>query len=193
MDDHNLLSLTSISLLYHFVNVLYNWIIFLLLNTFWQEWPRLVTLCNELPYIISFDLYSLSMTLIDANEHNISVSHFLYICALFLLLYSFIHERSRLVTICNVLLYIINFELYTVSMTLFEYTEHNFSFSHDTYKWTNFTVKHVLHEWSRLVTHCNELLYNIRFVQHTVSKTIFVATEHKITVSHVLYIWTLIL
>jgi hypothetical protein len=84
MDDNNSLSLTSLSLLYRFVNVLYNWTIFLLMNTFLKEWSRLVTLCNELPYIISIDLYALSMTVIVATELNGSISHFLYIWALFL-------------------------------------------------------------------------------------------------------------
>jgi hypothetical protein len=34
MDCQNSLNLTSLSLLYRFVNVLYNWTLFLLLNTF---------------------------------------------------------------------------------------------------------------------------------------------------------------
>jgi hypothetical protein len=53
MNDHNSLGLTSLSLLYRFVNVLYNCTIFLLLNTFWKEWSRLVTLSNVLLCIIN--------------------------------------------------------------------------------------------------------------------------------------------
>jgi hypothetical protein len=122
MDGQNSLSLTSQSLLYLFVNVLYNWTLFMMLNTFWKQWSRVVTLCNELLYIISFDLYTLSMTLYYATEHNLSVSHFLYIWSLFLLLNTFLHEWSRLVMLCNELIYIISFDLYTVSMTLFDAT-----------------------------------------------------------------------
>jgi hypothetical protein len=122
MDGHNSLSLTSLSLLYRFVNVLYIWTLYLLLNTFWQERSRLVRLCNELLYIISFDLYTLSMTLLDATEHYISVSYILYIWTLFLMLNTFWHEWSRLVTLCNELLYIISFDLYTVSKTFFDAT-----------------------------------------------------------------------
>jgi hypothetical protein len=120
MHDQNSLSLTSLSLLYRFVNVLYIWILFLLLSTFWQEWSRLVTHCNELLNIISFDMCTFSMTLLDETDHNITVSHFLYIWTLFLLLKTFWYGWSRLVTLCNELHYIINFYLYTVSMTLFE-------------------------------------------------------------------------
>jgi len=67
MDGHASLSLTSLSLLYRFVNVLYIWTLFLLLNTFCHEWSRLVTLCHELLYILGFDLYTVSMTLVDAT------------------------------------------------------------------------------------------------------------------------------
>jgi hypothetical protein len=51
-----------------------------------------------------------------------------------------------------------------------------------------------LHEWSRLVTLCNELI-NIFFSLdlYTVSKSRFDATLHNLTVSHVLYMWTLFL
>jgi hypothetical protein len=38
-----------------------------LLNTFLHESSRLITLCNELLRIISFDLYTVSMTLFDAT------------------------------------------------------------------------------------------------------------------------------
>jgi hypothetical protein len=67
MDGHISLTLTSLSLLYRLVNVLYIWTLFLLLNTFCHAWSRLVTLCQELLYIFSFDLYTVSMTLVDAN------------------------------------------------------------------------------------------------------------------------------
>jgi hypothetical protein len=39
--------------------------------------------CYELLYIISFGLYAISMTLFDATEHNVSVSHIRYIWTLF--------------------------------------------------------------------------------------------------------------
>jgi hypothetical protein len=67
MDGHASLSLTSLSLLYRFVNVLYIWTLFLLLNTSCYEWSRIITLCHELLYILGFDLYSVSMTLVDAT------------------------------------------------------------------------------------------------------------------------------
>jgi hypothetical protein len=63
MDGHNSLNLTSLTLLYRFVIILYIWTIFLLLNTFWHERTCLVTHCNDLHYIISFDLHTVSMTL----------------------------------------------------------------------------------------------------------------------------------
>jgi hypothetical protein len=122
MDRHNSLSLTSLSLLYRFANVLHIWTLFILLNTFWFEWTGIVTLCNELLYITSFDLYTLSMTLFDATEHNLTVSLFRYIWTQFLLLNTFWHELSRLVKHCNELIYIISFAMYTVSMTLFDAT-----------------------------------------------------------------------
>jgi hypothetical protein len=74
-----------------------------------------VTLCYVLLYIINFDLYTFSITLFDATEHILSVSHFRYIWTLFLLLNTFWHEWLRLVTPRNELLYIISFDLYTVS------------------------------------------------------------------------------
>jgi hypothetical protein len=67
--------------------------------------------------IISFDLHTLYKTLFDATEHNVSVSHFRSIWTLFLLLKTFYHEWSSLVTLCNELLYNTNIELYTVSVT----------------------------------------------------------------------------
>jgi hypothetical protein len=67
MDDHASLTLTSLSLYYRFVNVLYIWRLFVLLNTFCHAWSRLVTLCHELLYVLGFDLYTVSMTLVYAT------------------------------------------------------------------------------------------------------------------------------
>jgi hypothetical protein len=67
MDGHASLSLTSLSVLYRIVNVLYIWTQFLLLNTFCHGWSRLVTLCHELPYILGFDLYTVCMNLVDVT------------------------------------------------------------------------------------------------------------------------------
>jgi hypothetical protein len=53
----------------------------------------------------------------DATENNLSFSHFRYIWTLLLLLNTILHEWSRLVTLCNELLCIICFDLYTVSKT----------------------------------------------------------------------------
>jgi hypothetical protein len=67
MDGHNSFNLTSLSLLYRFVNIRYIWTLVLLMNTYCHEWSRLVTLCNELPCIFGFDLYTVSMILFDLN------------------------------------------------------------------------------------------------------------------------------
>jgi hypothetical protein len=67
MDGHASLTLTSLSLLYRLVYVLYIWTLFSLLNTFCHAWSRLVPLCHELLYILNFDLYTVSMTLVDAT------------------------------------------------------------------------------------------------------------------------------
>jgi hypothetical protein len=61
------LTLTSKLLLYRFVNVLYIWTLFLLLNTYCHVCSRLVTLCHELLYILGFDLYTVPMTIVDAT------------------------------------------------------------------------------------------------------------------------------
>jgi hypothetical protein len=66
VDGHDSLSLISLSLFYRFVNVLYIWNLFLLLNTFFHAWSRLVTLFHELLYFLGFDLYTVSMILVDA-------------------------------------------------------------------------------------------------------------------------------
>jgi hypothetical protein len=76
-------------------------------------------LCDEILYSICFDQYTVSMTLYDANKFNLTVTHVLYIWNLFLLLNTFLHEWSRLVTFSNELLYIISFGLYNVSVILF--------------------------------------------------------------------------
>jgi len=67
IDGHASLSLTPLSLFYRLVNVLYIWTLFLLLNTFCHACSRLVTLCQELLYILGFDLYTVCMTLVDAT------------------------------------------------------------------------------------------------------------------------------
>jgi hypothetical protein len=77
---------------------------------------------NELLYIISFVLYTLSKTLIHATEDNLSLSHFRFFWTLFLLLNTFWHECLRLVAHWNESLYIISFDLYTVSKPFFDAT-----------------------------------------------------------------------
>jgi hypothetical protein len=67
MAGHNYLSLTSLSLQYRFANVHHIWTLILLLNTFWHEVSGLVTLCSELLYITSFDLYTVHLSLFDAT------------------------------------------------------------------------------------------------------------------------------
>jgi hypothetical protein len=67
MDGYTSLTLTSLSLFYSLVNVLYIWTLFLLLNAFCHACSRLVALCQELLYILGFDLYTVSMTLVDAT------------------------------------------------------------------------------------------------------------------------------
>jgi hypothetical protein len=67
MDGHASLPLTSLSILYRFLNVFYMWTLFLLLNTVCHARSRLVTLCHELLYILGFDMYTCSMTVVDAT------------------------------------------------------------------------------------------------------------------------------
>jgi hypothetical protein len=67
MDGHDSLTLTSLSLEYRFVNVLYMWTLFFLLNMFCYAWSCLVTLCHELLYILGFEMNTLSITLVDAT------------------------------------------------------------------------------------------------------------------------------
>jgi hypothetical protein len=146
MDSHNSLNLTSLLLLDLSVNILYIWTLFLLLNTFWQEWSRLITLCNELLYIINFELYTVSMTLFESTEHNVTCSHVIYIWTLIILLKTIWNECSRLVTLCNELLYLISFDLHTPSMTPFDATEHNLLVSH------LHTSGHYFYCWTRFDT-----------------------------------------
>jgi hypothetical protein len=45
----------------------YIWTLFLLLNSFWDEWSRIITLCYKLLYKLGFDLYTVYVTRFDAN------------------------------------------------------------------------------------------------------------------------------
>jgi hypothetical protein len=73
------INIISQLLLYLFVNILQIRSLLLLLNTFWQETSRLVTLCYDLLYINNFDLYTVSMTLFESTEHHVKCCHFIYI------------------------------------------------------------------------------------------------------------------
>jgi hypothetical protein len=119
VDDYNSLSLTSLSLLYRYVNALYIWTLFSLPTRFCHYMSRLVTLCNEILYIICFDLYTVSMTLYDATKFNLTVTHVLYIWTLFLLLNTSLHKWSSFVTLCKELLYILIGLTYIPSLWLF--------------------------------------------------------------------------
>jgi hypothetical protein len=66
-DDLDPYTFISLSLLYGFVKFLYVRTLFLLLNTFFHAWSRLVTLCHGLLYIVGFDLYNVSITLVDVT------------------------------------------------------------------------------------------------------------------------------
>jgi hypothetical protein len=172
MDDHNSL----IWLRYRLVNVLYNWTIFLLLNTFWQEWSRLVTLCNVLLYIINFDLYTVSMTFFEQPNTK---SHFLTLfhLVLILLLNTFFTNGNAL------LRFVTNYTILSVltsipSLRLFLIQGNTMSqFFHVLYIWTLILLMNTFwHVWSRLVTLCNELLYNISIDLYSDSKPFFHAT-----------------
>jgi hypothetical protein len=67
MECQESLTLTSLSLLYLYDNVLCMRSLFLLLNKFYQAWSRLVTLCHELLNNLGFDLYTVSNSLADAT------------------------------------------------------------------------------------------------------------------------------
>jgi hypothetical protein len=174
MDDHTLLRLTSLTLLYCFVNVLYIWTQFLLLNTFCHDWSRLVALCNELHYIISFDLHTVFNTFFWCNlTQSHSFSRSIRLDSIF----TVEHFLTRIVTLCNELIYIVCFELYSVYMTRFDATEHKLTVSHFRYFWTIFLLlKTFWHEWSRIITLCNELLYKVGFDLYAVYMTRFDAT-----------------
>jgi hypothetical protein len=62
------------------------------------------------------------MIIFDATEHNFSVTQLRYIWTLYLLLNTFWHEWSRILTLCNELLYKVRFNLYAVYMTRFDAT-----------------------------------------------------------------------
>jgi predicted tellurium resistance membrane protein TerC len=67
MDGHDSLTLTSLSLLYRYVNVLYMRTLFLVLQRFCHAWSRLITICHKLIYIIGYDLYTVSMSLVNVT------------------------------------------------------------------------------------------------------------------------------
>jgi hypothetical protein len=90
------------------------------MNRFWHKWSRIINLCKDLFYEIGFG--TVYMTRFDATEHNLSGSVFLYIWTLFLLLDMFWDKWSRIITLCNELLYKVDFDLYTVYMTRFDTT-----------------------------------------------------------------------
>jgi hypothetical protein len=112
MDGHNSLNLTSLSLQYRFVNILYIWTQFLLLYPFWQEWTRLLTLCKEFLYIISFDLYTVSKRFFGANLHNLTVFTILLSGLNFYCWTCFNtngHASKRLLSVLTCILYILLF------------------------------------------------------------------------------------
>jgi hypothetical protein len=65
-----------------------------------------------------------------------------------------LHEWSRFVMLCNEILYIIGFYLYTFSMSLFDATYHNLKFSHIIYMFSIFTAEHILR---RIISDSNDL------------------------------------
>jgi hypothetical protein len=65
MDIQTYFTLTSLSLLHCLENVLYMLTLFLLLNTFCHASSGLVRLCQELLNILGFDLFTVSMTVVD--------------------------------------------------------------------------------------------------------------------------------
>jgi hypothetical protein len=97
MDDHNSLNLTSLLLLYLFVNILYILTLFLLLNTFWLEWSRIVTLYTNY-FILSIFTCITSLWLFLDQPKTTSHDLTIYIWTLILLLSTFWHEWSRFLT-----------------------------------------------------------------------------------------------
>jgi hypothetical protein len=177
IEGHNSLNLTSLLLLYIFVNILYIWTLFLLLNTFWQEWSWIITLFTNYSILsILTCILSLWLFLIQPN----TTSHILTLFTsglLILLLNTFCHEWSRIIRLCKEFQYIFSFNVYTLSKTLFDTNEHNLSVSHFRYIWTLFLLLNTFwQELSCLVSPCNEFLYIISLDVYTVSKTFFDAT-----------------
>jgi hypothetical protein len=161
----------------HILTLFTSGLLIILLNTFCNEWSRIVRLCKEFLCIISFHVYTVSKTLFDATEHNLSFSHFRFIWTIFLLLNTFWHEWSRLVTPCNELLYIISFEEYTVSKTFFDATLNNLTDSQVLYIRTLFILLSIFWDvWSRILTLCNELVYKVSFNLYAVNVTRFDGT-----------------
>jgi hypothetical protein len=66
MDGRDWLTLASRSLLYRYVNVLYMRTVFLVLQIFCHAWSPVVTLSHELIYILGYDMYTVSVTLVNA-------------------------------------------------------------------------------------------------------------------------------
>jgi hypothetical protein len=122
IDGHNSFSLTSLSLLYRFANVLHIWALFLLLNTFWDERWDIVTVCNELLYITRVGIYTVSKESFWYNETQSVFLTFFYIWTKFLLLSTFWIELPRYITLCNDLLFKVGFNLNNVYMTRFDVT-----------------------------------------------------------------------
>jgi hypothetical protein len=151
MDCHNSLSLTYLSLQYRFANVLTIWTLFLLLKTFWHDWSDVVTLCNELLYITSFDLYTISMSF--SMQPN-TISQFLTLFTSWLN-FSTEHNLIRKFTHCNVLLGItLYYQFWTVYRLWHFWCNLISQFSRSLNLDSHFTDEHVL---PRMVTPCNAL------------------------------------
>jgi hypothetical protein len=73
-DYNDSITLISMSLLYPYDNYLYMRSPFLLLKTFYNAWSQLVTICHELLNNLSFYLYTVCMTLVDAIYHYVALS-----------------------------------------------------------------------------------------------------------------------
>jgi hypothetical protein len=174
MDGHNTLRLTSLSLLYRFVNLLYIRTLFLLLKTFWHEWSRLVTPWNDLLYIINFDLYTVSMTVFESTEHNVTFSHVIYIWPFILLQNTFCHELSRQVTLCYKLLSVFTCKTFIVQPNTISHFLTFFTSGICFYCWTRFDSSG--HAFERFVTN-----YNIKSFLPCIPYTLFWC---KLTQSH---------
>jgi hypothetical protein len=156
--------LTCVASLWHFLNqpnstshilkLFTSGLLILLLNTFCHEWSRIVRLCKEFLYIISFNVYTVSKTLFDATELNLSVSHFRYIWTLFLLLNTFWQELSRLVTPCNEFLYNISLPCIPALTLFLMQHKTSYRFSRTLHLDSVYTVEHIL---ALMVTQFNAL------------------------------------